>query len=760
MKFSLRINLFGSLVVTAFVMLAGVMVVAHPTGFFDLLPGCGASGSASGSASAPGGKPSAKPSPSASDEPCPSGSASDEPSGNPSDSGSPSPTTGAIAGHLTSATGAALRSTPVTAHPVLGGPDHRATTDTSGKYRISKLPPGNYRVSFQLPGTSLVEYARHKKVETQASLIAVTAGHTTTVDEQALPVGTVTGHLRDRKGHPVVAARVAVLSTDDIRLSQFTMTDSAGAFTTHVFTGIFTVRFTFGTLTQYAVQQIDDTLAKKYHVGSSSPTVVEETTVPTGKIGGKITERDGSPAAGARVVLTPVTNNDLTLSATVASDGRYGFDPVPVGTYRLQLTAADQSRRQWVSHTVDDRQAASIAVTVDQTTTVNDQFLATGALRVTATDPAGQPLTNYCATVTGGGNQRGGCTLSGPVEIAGIPAGTSYQLAVSVPDNSRLRTVLRGVTVVAGKTTSRTVVLQPSATIQTTTIDARTHQPVPFICVDAVSPGGQRLPAQRGCSDANGKVRIGGLAAGSYVLLAHALDGVHGSQWVGPTGGTGNESLAQTVTVQPGQVRTQPAITLDPSGGVKGTVTDKVSGKAVADVCVTVIPIGLGDSFGVGCEGARTDSAGHYTLSGLGPYAWPVEYALTTPTPGYAWQWSGGAAGRKQATPVVVTAGATVTANAALSAGTTVGGAVVDGHGAPLTTRVAVVNTDTGDLAATPVFVFGRYQVRVVPQTVRIAYSGPFADPPVFWYHNATDFTHATPVPVSTSPVTADLGTP
>src|SRR5262249_16051566 len=157
-------------------------------------------------------------------------------------------------------------------------------------------------------------------------------------------------------------------------------------------------------------------------------------------------------------------------------------------------------------------------------------------------------------------------------------------------------------------------------------------------------------------------------------------------------------------------------------GSVTGTVTDTTTGRPVAMECVEVTPVGGDITFPGACQGARSDSAGRYTLSGVGPYAWPVEFASADDA-AYAWQWSGGVASRKQATLIDVSAGKAVTVNAKVVRGTKVSGTVLGPNGAQLRTTVFLVNVDTGDRAGVAPAGIGSYAVGVLPQTVRMSFS-------------------------------------
>ena len=65
--------------------------------------------------------------------------------------------TGALTGTVTDSSGAVVPNATVTATSVDTGQARTATTGTDGSYKISLLPPGNYRVTFQAAGFKAVE---------------------------------------------------------------------------------------------------------------------------------------------------------------------------------------------------------------------------------------------------------------------------------------------------------------------------------------------------------------------------------------------------------------------------------------------------------------------------------------------------------------------------------------------------------------------------------------------------------------------------
>ncbi|GAA4247285.1 carboxypeptidase-like regulatory domain-containing protein [Dactylosporangium darangshiense] len=99
-------------------------------------------------------------------------------------------------------------------------------------------------------------------------------------------------------------------------------------------------------------------------------------------------------------------------------------------------------------------------------------------------------------------------------------------------------------------------------------------------------------------------------------------------------------------------------------------------------------------SSGDGCP-AVTGADGTYSLAGLGPYAWPVQFVQRN----YQWRWSGNAVNRHEATAVTVRPGRSVAANIKLrsTAGGTLTGAVRDAAGNPLDASVYAFDAVSGE---------------------------------------------------------------
>jgi hypothetical protein len=128
------------------------------------------------------------------------------------------------------------------------------------------------------------------------------------------------------------------------------------------------------------------------------------------------------------------------------------------------------------------------------------------------------------------------------------------------------------------------------------------------------------------------------------------------------------------------------------TGAISGTVTAAAGGATLSGICVTATPPGPGGG------SATTASDGSYTISGLAPGPYSVEFATGCGNTGnYAPQWWNGASSQTSGTPVQVSAGATASPiDAQLQAGGTVTGMVTAAAGGAGLAGICVSVWNTG----------------------------------------------------------------
>lgn len=653
------------------------------------------------------------------------------------------PTTGSISGRLTD------DGTPLFGFVAVYDLQQQfvasASADFAGTYTVADVPPGDYKLeifmSFPSGGT-LIQWAHQKLTFDDADAFTVTAGATTVVDESPMPTGSIGGTVLGAAG-PAAGVEVRVNPLGPGSSFSHDTTDDQGHFElTKLLPGRYWLEFTLdGGARQYHPGQIDPNRATPVSVVVGQRTEITETLLPLGSASGRVTE-GGLPVEGAQVIWALPSALQSLFTITDA-DGRYSIPLAFAGmAYRVFVGLPD-GRSQYAHGKLTEQTADLFTVVEGANTVVDEAILPTGQVSVRTADAlTGAPLSGFCAEIMGIFR----CTEESVASFEKVPVGR-HTVTIHPLTGDYLFGATAQVDVTAGASTEVTVRVTPSAIITTTVRDRQTGEPVAGVCLHKIKLRFAAFPDSEGaCSDEQGRVRMDSIAAGTYTLFANVRNGVHGMQWVGYSGGTGNQFTARPVTVTAGQTVDLPPVQLDRAGTITGRVTDKASGAPLRHTVVAL----LSSSPGLGFDGpsASTDADGRYTLTGLGPYEWP----LLVKRFGYAHQWSGGAPSRLLARPVTVQPGGSVTHDARLTTGTTLRGTVTRG-GVPVDGGGFVLAHDpvTGDIVGVgSMELDGSYTMPMLgPTATRIQVQT--GSSPDRWYRDVADFDHATLVWVPSS---------
>jgi 5-hydroxyisourate hydrolase-like protein (transthyretin family) len=564
------------------------------------------------------------------------------------------------------------------------------STDADGAYTVEGLPAGAVKVAFIRDGLS--QWAHGKRNVFEADVITVADGATTTVDEVALPTGRITGTLLDPAGQPAPGVDVRAFSVNGDGSQGFARTGDDGRFDMLLFPATYLVSFSlpYPGPTQYWHGRTDFTQADPVTVAADQQAVVDDQLLPTGSMSGRFTTVDGQPLAGQYVDVSNASGTAAGGFAVTDATGNWALPQVFAGTYIVRFLSPDFTRSQYAFGKLTAEQADRITVTAGHNTVVDDSALPTGSVSVTAKDAStGSAIANFCAGV---GPIFGCSDGTGVVTLNGITQGTQ-DLYGYAPDGQYFGTTTT-VTVVGGATTSAVLTLKPAALITTTIVDSATGAPAPNACVVPVTGLLGMLPQFGGyCADDRGNVHMGPLDPDTYRLYATPGwdDTVHGAQWVGPAGGTGDQLLASQVKPKVGVATAIPPIRLDHAGTVTGTVIDAATQAPIQFAVVTnsAFHPGIGPSGNT----SSTDAAGKYTLTRLGPYRWPLFYSDSLHAP----QWTDQVADRLLSRGVLVIPDGTTTADAALTTGTAVT-VNLTGSGAAAAGYVTATNGVTNDI--------------------------------------------------------------
>src|SRR5262249_34108897 len=99
--------------------------------------------------------------------------------------------TGTVTGHLLDGT-TPVSDVAVTLVLPTNGDVATTTTDTAGAFTLADVPPGDYLVRFDLPGSTRDYYHHSNRYDEGTQTISVTGGAETTVEETIFAHGSVT----------------------------------------------------------------------------------------------------------------------------------------------------------------------------------------------------------------------------------------------------------------------------------------------------------------------------------------------------------------------------------------------------------------------------------------------------------------------------------------------------------------------------------------------------------------------------------------
>jgi hypothetical protein len=649
--------------------------------------------------------------------------------------------TGTISGRLTDANGDPAAFLSVNARNVDTDQSSYGYAGEDGTYSFTVLP-GEYRVSF-VHGSG-EQWAYQAADANQAHIFAVAAGQTIAVDDTMLPTGTLGGTLTGTDGAPVPETEVD-LHRGGQQISTTYTADGAYSFD-GLLPGEYQVSFPVNDTVQWLRGKRSSAEATTFTVTAGQNTVADDSVLAPSVVRGRLADTAGTGLEGyhVRVERGLEDGSSESYEATTDAAGDWQVQGPLDGAYLVSFQTPEYGRTQWVPGKGNSRDAEPVTVAAGTTVTVDETWLPGARLKVTATDAAtGAPISNFCVWVvdTGDGNA---CTTGTEATVEDLPAGV-FQAQVSPQSPTfYLPSDNVPVTLTAGQSTSVSVPLQQGGNVAVATTDRSTGKPVGDGCVVLRQLGSGGIGDSGDCGDAAGKVTTTPIKPGTYEMYVSAPE-PYGDQWVGANGGTGDQRAAKRIVVKAGKTAKAPAVLLDRAGSISGTVTGP-DGKPIRDANVSM----QAWDYGAGPERATdTDTNGHYTLTGFGPYRWPLSFtAGNLPR-----QWSGNVPNRFDAKLIPVTSGATSTYNMAMKAGTTISGRVTVGR--PFQSwRITAVNVATGD----PMGVFdcydtcdGSYAMRVIGgQRVQIRYDIAYSegDDTSGWWDHATDRASAKKVAV------------
>jgi protocatechuate 3,4-dioxygenase beta subunit len=591
------------------------------------------------------------------------------------------PTGATLSGTVTSAsTSNAVRGICV---EVSGGPntnfyDQNKATSAAGTYKVDQLSPGTYFAQFSGGCGNSGSYAPQGYDNTNVFLpqpIKVTAAGQviTGIDAAMQPGATITGTVKGPGGQKL--SGICVFAFNPASGLGDQANSAAGHYSLpNLLPAQYQVSFSPGCnnnadLTSASFGSQLNPPSVSAPAGTTSG--IDGVLAAAGNISGKILTRSGKALQLGCVAVTGLTRATEAFSGlgnmSQSAGGKYEITNLLPGPYQVyfQPTCFSNSgyENQWFKDKPSPAGAVRVHVRAGHTITgITSALVKGGSIAGTVTS-AGKPIRNACvfaqnitqfldfgtATTNKAGKYAVPGLNPGKYELEFYPCGEGSTTLAE-------RVLARLVTVTAPHRTSGVnTSLALGGKITGTVLGGSPAVAQPGLCVIAFQVHGDG--ANLGFTNANGAFSITNLPAGKYVVDIGDIgcsDIVSNlaPQWYldAPT-----SAHATVVSVASGKATTLTTVTLSTNGAIAGTVTGP-GNAAVAGICVTAT-----SSLSPVPVVAVSRAGGAYSLIGLPPTKYRVEFSSGCGASGYQTQWYNGKKSAGTATLVPVTADSTTT---------------------------------------------------------------------------------------------------
>lgn len=357
---------------------------------------------------------------------------------------------GILEGQVLGAGGNVCANVPVSCRPLAGPrgeqtfPRAQTVTTAEGRFRLGPLPQGRYLLQAVLDNGVVSRRA-----------VEITGG-TLQVD---IGVGTlaVSGTVR-RGNSPAGGVQVLLSDQAQTRSTRWSATATTAPDGTFHISGISPPEEEAVFLHVY---EVDATLWSPPLI--SRPLVLNKEEIhvdlalPEAGLSGRILDGTGLPVPRVFISVSPATGEDRLRHSFSDADGRFQFDALPQGRYRLLGEREGYQRAEYVFDVSQAQAAHTVTLTMSAQT---------ASLVCTALTPAGEPLPEGMATLANAeqlvpGEGRRTRVSQGRFGFPRLVAGT-YDLLVEGDDEPPAFVLLRGLAVVPDDITRCQVRLLPA----------------------------------------------------------------------------------------------------------------------------------------------------------------------------------------------------------------------------------------------------------------------------------------------------------
>lgn len=557
-------------------------------------------------------------------------------------------------------------------------------TSAAGTYKFEQMPAGTYYVGFSggcgNPGSYAPQgYDNTNPFLPQAIKVTAAGQVITGIDAAMQPGATITGTVEGQHGQKLTG--MCVYADSNAFESSGEVSSHEGRYSIpDLEPGQYQVYFGPGCNSNANLATVSfgsQLNPSEISAPAGTTSGIDGVLPAAGNISGKVLTKAGKAFEEGCVEVTGLnaaTEADSGYGGGPnSSSGKYEMTGLLPGPYDVVFQpdcySTSSYENQWYKDKPSPAGAVRVQVRAGRTTTGISSALVSGGSIAGKVTSAGKPIRNACVfaqSITQLADYGNGVTnKAGKYVVPGLNSG-KYELEFYPCGEGSTtlaeRVLTRVIQVTAPRRTNGiNATLALAGKISGTVLGGSPAVAQPEECVDAYQVNGYGI--NEGFSGANGKFTISNLLAGKYLVYVGDTNcGLDISnlapQWY-PNEPT--SAHATEVTVASGKVTALATVTLSTNGGISGSVTGP-GAAAVAGICVTATS-GLSPVPVVAVTGAT----GTYSLIGLAPATYRVEFSSGCGASGYKTQWWDAKNSAGKATPVAVTAATTKTdINAAL----------------------------------------------------------------------------------------------
>jgi hypothetical protein len=600
---------------------------------------------------------------------------------------------GDIDGTVTSATtGGPLHGVEVDLYDANGQFQTSTTTGIDGTYSFAEVDVGTYEIGFT-PGASGLnvapQFAHGRATLEAADPVVVTFDQTTTVDAALADGGQITGAVSDGSGG-VAGMDVEVFDAGGDLVGN-TVSGDNGAYTVSGLAGgSYVVRFSDpagNLLARYYRDRTSFDTAELVAVTAGQATTGIDQTLPTaGQITGHVS--DGSSTVPSATV-TLYSSDGSPLTQTPPDDsGDYSFDGLDTGTYYVGFGGSDYAPQFF-----DDKPTLATATPIvvragslpvggvdavlehggQISGVVTEASVPLDGAEVDLYDAAGRMIDQTQTDAMGGYSFSG--LADGGYKVGFAAGAGGSDVAPQFYNGKSTLVAADLVTIAGGNDAVASMDLSPGGSIAGHVGDA--NGPLEGVSVEAFDSDGNFVSSTQTAAD--GSYTLAGLASGSYEIGFFDSSAGYLAQYAH---GKPSLATADPVTVTAPAPTQNVDATLVLGGTIRGKVLNEATQQLLPNAFVEVF-----DATGREAGSAFTNSDGFYTIPGLRPGTYRVEFFPDFNSPDLAPQFYNGSATLAGAQPLTIAPGTSLSGidgHLTATGQGTISGMVTDENGAAL----------------------------------------------------------------------------